>query len=164
MTSGSSLRELYCAYVNVKRRGYPDDLLIIASRRGYEVLYQDLVENEPRIRPNEYEFLYTAARYGQINIIDCVIHRGSTTLKQNGSALVLALEHGHVDIARYLIFHVAAINMYKPLQVASSRGNLEIVKLLVEHGAIIDAGENLALRNAAKHKHYSIVNTYVVKH
>ncbi len=58
--------------------------------------------------------------------------------------LHVALDMGHVDIARLLLKHGADMNSRDnsrntPLHLASEYGHLETVRLLVERGANIDA-------------------------
>jgi ankyrin repeat protein len=54
-----------------------------------------------------------------------------------------------------------------PLTVAASKGNLEIVKLLVEHGAVVDAGKEAGDRTplieAAGHAHADVVQYLIAK-
>ncbi|QEH34183.1 Ankyrin repeat protein [Aquisphaera giovannonii] len=58
--------------------------------------------------------------------------------------LARAADHGHADVATYLIGAGAKVNAadgagWTPLHLAARAGHLEVVKLLVQHGADVSA-------------------------
>ncbi|KAF7363214.1 HET-domain-containing protein [Mycena venus] len=78
---------------------------------------------------------------------------------KDDTALAAAIKSGHIEIARLLLEHGAAVNAQggsRPLQAASSKGDVEIARLLLEHGAKVNAKGGhygTALQAAASNGH-----------
>jgi len=70
------------------------------------------------------------------------------------TALHAACLGGNVDIVRELLPHISDINAidssqgFSPLMFAARNGNIEIMSLLIEHGALVNMGKK---RQSALH-------------
>jgi hypothetical protein len=63
--------------------------------------------------PSKMTLVQTAARYGQFRILEALLHYGFIAIEKNGegeTALHLAARHGHVDVLRVLVEHGAEIH------------------------------------------------------
>ena len=99
------------------------------------------------VRPGAFN-LYTAINMNQPNdVIQFILSSGVTA---NGEILLLAMEKQRFDIARYFILSGVDVNYFYPqagrhydgmtcLLYASKHDNLELVRLLVDYGANINA-------------------------
>ncbi|KAH7409913.1 ankyrin repeat-containing domain protein [Phaeosphaeria sp. MPI-PUGE-AT-0046c] len=113
--------------------------------------------------------LYAAASAGNNDIIKRLLDLGAdvnATSEEFGTALYTAIEQHLHDTAKLLISRGAKVNTIggparRPLNVASLVGNLEGVKLLIDHGADIDPDEDYwygsALGAACRNGHLEIV-------
>jgi len=126
------------------------------------------------IRPSAYD-LYTAInRNRQNNAIQFLLQNGAAP---NGEILLLTMEKQRFDLAKQFIEAGVDVNYrysltrndadgMTPLLYASKWGNLEIVKLLVEKGAIINikaVNGDTALSLARKNNNDEISN-YLTEH
>ncbi|CAB9507129.1 Ankyrin repeat [Seminavis robusta] len=74
-------------------------------------------------------------------------------------AIFVAVDYGHMDAVKLLLevesadINIKDSNDYSPLQLASFNGNMEMVQLLLEHGAVVDQD---ALDLAKEHGHGDI--------
>lgn len=82
----------------------------------------------------------------QPNYTETVKFSFTSFTKQHGkTALHLAAENGHEQVADMLLYHKAFVNAKSkhgltPLHLAAANGNVAFIKLLIEkHGATIDA-------------------------
>ncbi|XP_076117419.1 uncharacterized protein LOC143085121 [Mytilus galloprovincialis] len=91
--------------------------------------------------------MYIAAEQGNTNIVRCLIGLSpdlNITTDKGRVALHCASEYGFEEIAKLLIEHekaninIADMNGVTPLYVACEKGQLKIVKLLLDNNAIVD--------------------------
>jgi len=121
---------------------------------------------------NKETALHKASRVGHLDIVDLLLANGanirSVSVPTGETALHMASLMGHVSVVKTLLAHGAEVNSFWwrmeeaelkefvswtemshselfPLHMASFRGHLQIVKLLVEHGA--DVNCKVAPRN-----------------
>jgi hypothetical protein len=87
------------------------------------------------------------------------------------TALHLALENGHLDIARLLIEHNASVDQatkdgQTALHLASLGGHLNIVRLLIEHNASVSLATNngWTARHLATNKGHSNIARLLLEH
>lgn len=126
------------------------------------------------IRPNSFD-LYTAInRNRQNGAVQFILNNGAVP---NGEILLLTMERQRFDLARQFIETGVDINYQyslsrrgadgmTPLLYASKWGNIEMVKLLVENGAIINAravNGDTALSIARGNNNDAILN-YLLEH
>jgi hypothetical protein len=119
----------------------------------------DILERH-NIRPGGYE-LYTAIERGQPDVlIRSILARG---VEPNGEILLLAMEKQRFEIARQFIQGGVNVNyQYEgmtPLLHAARWGNLELARMLVDHGANINARDrngNTALAIARNNGHIPV--------
>jgi ankyrin repeat protein len=98
--------------------------------------------------------LYEAARNGNVAIVNLLIDYGAVLQMRTYNALSGAVQYNHKEVVKLLLDYGADVNGsskqsdYKgpgviigstPLRLAAMKGNLDIMKLLLEHGAIVDA-------------------------
>ncbi|MCC5626099.1 ankyrin repeat domain-containing protein [Nostoc sp. CHAB 5715] len=84
-----------------------------------------------------YRALKIASYFGNLEMVQLLLQAGGENQKQMATqALVYAIEQEHTDIAKVLIKLGADINWEsdfgKPLEVATRKGNINLVKLLIE--------------------------------
>ena len=77
--------------------------------------------------------------------------------------LIEATEKGDLELIKYLVEQGADIHAKNDcaLRLASYSGNIEIVKYLVEQGAEIHAKNNNALRWASENNHLNVVKYFL---
>jgi ankyrin repeat protein len=137
-------------------------------------------QNESRSQPygwigNGLNPLYEAARNGNITMVKLLLDYGAVLQTRTYNALTGAVQFNHSEIVKLLLdygadtnsrfqqsgFNAKEVNMGpSPLRVAAMKGHLDIVKLLLEGGAIVDAcGQTgrTALHWAALKGHRDIV-------
>ncbi|MED3125764.1 ankyrin repeat domain-containing protein [Bacillus wiedmannii] len=106
---------------------------------------KDLLEREPKMLEYVTPFgtwLHVAAAYGNLEIIEYLIHSGIDIHAKCGTFSTNALERaatkGHLHIAEYFIKHQVEMDTSEPdrspLFAAIYSGHFEIVKLLVMNG------------------------------
>lgn len=89
--------------------------------------------------------VYLALRSGSLKAAQVLIDWRKTDLNKlnakDESALMLAALKGHLELAQTLIKNGADVNKtgWTPLHYAASGGHLEVISLLLEHSAYIDA-------------------------
>ena len=113
--------------------------------------------------------LALAVMYGFKDFVEYLIENGAKMdirYRDNTNLLFLAVERNHVEIAKFLlefkqikskINFKHKVSGYSPLHIAASQGNLEMSKLLVDHGA------NVNVRNAKDYKtvlHYACLQKF----
>ena len=84
------------------------------------------------------DLLVQAVMSGHLETVNYLLSKGvdpDTACKQGHLALYLAAAHGHCDVVKALLVKGAAIDGSRALVVASLIGSLEIVELLLAHGA-----------------------------
>ncbi|CAG9996467.1 unnamed protein product [Clonostachys byssicola] len=117
-----ALRILNLEGLNVNQDGSPDrtPLLILISQRGHEKLLQHLLAREDlniNVKVNGHTVLYQAVKNGFIDVVKTLLTREDVHIQTNGP-------NG---------FHG-----FSPLTAAADKGDFEMVKLLLDHGADID--------------------------
>jgi ankyrin repeat protein len=135
--------------------------LIMASKRGNLEMVELLLKK--RAVENKYKdvvlALGTASRHGQLEIVKLILNRDGANNAYDGSALV---GNRNLEVARVLLDH-SANGKYidKALIKASREGDLEIVKLLIEKRADINAKEEHSKRTplieASSNGHFELV-------
>jgi uncharacterized protein len=102
-----------------------------------------LIENGEEINDPSFPAITCASQRGNIDEIRYVLDRGAdiNAISHVGtSSLWHAAYNGHIDVVKFLLHAGLDIDKHggKALQIASSRGNLEVVQLLVEEKANIN--------------------------
>lgn len=92
--------------------------------------------------------------------------RIDATNKLNETALMLAAIRGNPDSVKLLLARGAQVNRpgWTPLHYAATGGNLEVLRLLLDHDAYIDAqspNRTTPLMMAARHKHPDVVRLLI---
>ena len=126
--------------------------IMYAAKRGHLKVVKFFVENDAHI---EYEWKHDKLK----------------RCKNNWSALMIAVRYKHIDMMKYLVENNAELNIkcnldetaydMTPLIYAADNGLFEIVKYLVEKGALLDIksksnSDETALFKAVKSHHYDI--------
>ncbi len=134
---------------------------------------------QPENKPKKFDrdglaAIHRAARAGKLAALQVLLAQGAdVNLQQRnlrGTALHYAVEAGHSDIIRELLKHQAETEArdargYTPLMRAAKKGSTEVVNILLEAGANINAkpevGEWSALCLAIHGKHQETVQLLV---
>ena len=96
-----------------------------------------------------YKDIWTLAEKGELDNLKLLVNQGFVLdlkcPKYGSTPLMYACQYGHLDCVRFLIDRGANVNVrnhngYTPLHFAS---NVEIVKVLLQKGAVIDAVSSL---------------------
>jgi len=87
--------------------------------------------------------------------------RVNTTNRNNQTALYVACENGHTEVAQYLLDNGASVNLgAKPLIAAVRYNHYDCVKLLLQHHAFVNCTNNKSespMSVALQKRHYSII-------
>ena len=92
--------------------------------------------------------LYAAADKGNLPLVKSLLYKNANIDKGNSygiSPLCIALENGHHDVALYLIaqgancFESNKKNGKKPIHIATQKGLIDIIEILLQKGVSIDA-------------------------
>jgi ankyrin repeat protein len=89
--------------------------------------------------------LFAALQAGSVKVADVLVNWPKTNVEwrspKDESALMLAALRGHIGLVRKLIARDADVNKpgWAPLHYAATSGHVEIIQLLLEHHAFIDA-------------------------
>ena len=121
--------------------------------------------------------LMEAVADGDLDRVESLIEAGEDVnerVARHGTPLILAAHYGEFDIAAALIAAGADVNrierdsprdlMRSALTEAARQGHLDVVELLLDNGARIDAtpsGDATALMEAADHRHERIVRLLI---
>ncbi len=95
--------------------------------------------------PDGQHGLYLALREGSSKVAELLAHAPGTKVEHRNladeSPLMMAALKGSLDIARKLIERDADVNKpgWAPLHYAATGGHVEVIRLLLEHHAYIDA-------------------------
>lgn len=126
-----------------------DRSIIAGVRGGHLHLCQLLIQIAVHSRSEvNYEMLQEAAIHNQQAVIQILLDDGvniNTRGRSRTCALFLAASQGCVSMVRFLLDHGANASLYddvigepvqgEPVQGAAQGGHLEVVKILLEHGA-----------------------------
>jgi ankyrin repeat protein len=97
------------------------------------------------VNPRGEHALYIALREGALKVADVLIRWPKTNVDwenaQGETPLMMAALRGHLDQAKALIERDAAVNKvgWTPLHYAATKGDPQLIALLLEHHAFIDA-------------------------
>ena len=148
--------------------------LLNAAKFGKIEIIEFLVENTIELTYLD-EALHVAARQGYSNIIEYLIQNGAGIHSQNegqDTALCLAAQEGQYQAVKTLLEALANPNPPKnpgkssPLLYATITGYFEIIKILIEYGACINACDNLkfsSLTHAVMQNHDLPTVTYLIE-
>jgi ankyrin repeat protein len=139
------------------------DAIYEASAAGHEGVVRVLTEAGADVNLECYggTTLGVALRRGYLNIVKILLDAGADVNAANGQALREASYREHEEVAQFLIEAGAAVNMKyngeTPLGVASRRGCMKLVKVLLDAGADVDAANGQALREASYGEHEEVL-------
>lgn len=98
------------------------------------------------VSPNGEYGLVLALREPSFKVVDVLLEHPATKVEvrttRDESPLMLAALRGYIDICRKLIARDADVNKpgWTPLHYAATNGHVEIIRLLLDNHAYIDAG------------------------
>ncbi|HEY8360270.1 MAG TPA: ankyrin repeat domain-containing protein [Ramlibacter sp.] len=120
----------------------------VAIKRDNPRAIQDLLQRgfDPNVPdPGGTPGLFTAVRDGALKAAEVLVAWPATKVEwrnaKDESPLMMAALRGHTELVRKLIARDADVNKpgWAPLHYAATGGHLEIMALLLEHHAFIDA-------------------------
>ncbi len=121
-----------------------DDALYISAQQGYLDMVNILLNYGAEDK--NHKVLSIAASNGNMNLLKKLINNGMYITPR---VLVNACINGHIDIVLYLL-EKTEIDIHakndEPFREAAKNGHINIVKLLLEHGANQSADNDWALR------------------
>jgi len=126
----------------------PPFLKIVAEPETLWKLIQNKIDVN-MVDDNDYTMLMTAARHGHLEAVNLLLGNGAHpdftgpetfSARDQPTPLTLASKHGHLSICDALIQAHANVNKtdarnYSPLMYASANGQINVVRLLLHHGA-----------------------------
>ena len=107
-------------------------------------------------------FIVVAAEYGWINIIKLLMTKGIDFSLQKNEALKIACEKNNKEMINFLIDMGANVD-YCILIHAVRCGSFEIVRLLIDNGADVNAGNNKIIISAIENNRLEIVSLLISK-
>ncbi|KAJ3043987.1 hypothetical protein HDV00_003514 [Rhizophlyctis rosea] len=165
--------------------------LMVAAHGGYIDVVVILLRNSADIHANDGLALSLAAQHDNVELMKLLLSSGANVQAHGVGALVQAAYHGHAKVAKLLIESGCTVNIpsegssrfnehpdhnnlgglgkdlcanRKNLPVvvyAAGRGYVEVMKVLIEAGADINAASGIALRAAARGGHIGVVEMLV---
>ena len=126
--------------------------LQVAAKKGdlerVKLLLGQVVDKNKADSTYGYTALFSAARYGHLAIVQCLVERGADMEKASNlgtTPLNIASTCGKLDVVRYLLEQGAdrdkASNYgWTPLHISAVQGHLETAMLLMSYGADLNAG------------------------
>ncbi|WP_257294499.1 ankyrin repeat domain-containing protein, partial [Endozoicomonas sp. YOMI1] len=150
---------------------YPEKTpLHVAAARGQSDIVEGLLEqgaNATAITKGGITALHCAASKGDVATIKCLVKHGAkvntlTTAKHGDTPLHLAMLNSHEAATIALIDSGADIDRlapYKrrPLHFAAAKGNLNVIEILLDKGADINAGSRTPLHFAVEHGRHDAI-------
>ncbi|GFR24301.1 ankyrin repeat family protein [Trichonephila clavata] len=125
-------------------------LLLWAAENGHKDVVDALIDKGADVdKVSELGWwspLHLAADRGHVDIVEALINKGADVNKISQgryTPLSLAAQYGHINVARILINNGANVNggysTHLPIYSAIHRGRKEVIELLLEKGADINA-------------------------
>lgn len=126
--------------------GAYDDLLA-AAENGENTIVFDLIRRGMDVNTTDASgntLLMIAARTGNLVLLDSLLKNRVNVNRRNrygDTAVMLAAIQGHIDAVRLLAGHGAGLDGegWTPLHYAVFRGNLDLVRFLLDKGALVNA-------------------------
>lgn len=147
-----------------------NSLLMLAAQNGDFPILELLLRNKANVLiKNKYgdSALMLAALRGHLDTVAALVAAGAEIDPVGWTPLIYAAFEGHAEIVRFLLtldldidIDAQAANGMTALMAASRNGNLEIVQILLDHGADVNSvthGNMTALGFAQAGKHADIV-------
>ncbi|AQN68743.1 ankyrin repeat protein [Saudi moumouvirus] len=168
-----------------------NNLLGLACRDGHLEIVKYLVKKGADIHVNDDYTLRLACEYGHLKIVKYLVKKGANIFSKNNDPLRKALEKRNLEVATFLVekgarvyaksdiirlvsyfgnyelvkclmhFEIDPEDGECVLKCASSSGELEVVKYLVENGIDIHADNDSALALASDRGHLEVVKYLV---
>ncbi|KAH7490537.1 hypothetical protein FOMA001_g3721 [Fusarium oxysporum f. sp. matthiolae] len=153
--------------------------LHIAAVRGFEDIVRILVESKVKLSPQDHRGrtpLHLASTRGHIKCYQYLLEQGADVNirdKWGGNVVHYACIHGQAELLRFILRNApdnfATDHSYRlasPLILASQSGNVDMAKLLFEHGAvsslfITETLGNLPLHYAASNGHAELLELFL---
>ncbi|KAM5513725.1 hypothetical protein FOXYSP1_04692 [Fusarium oxysporum f. sp. phaseoli] len=153
--------------------------LHLATACGFENIIRILVESKVELSPQDHKGrtpLHLASARGHIQCYQYLLQRGADVNirdKWGGNVVHYACIHGQAELLRFILRNApdnfATDHYYRlgsPLIVASHYGNVDMAKVLFEHGAvsslfITDTLGNLPLHYAASYGHAELLELFL---
>ncbi|EMT72718.1 Ankyrin-3 [Fusarium odoratissimum] len=153
--------------------------LHIAAACGFEDIVRILVESKVKLSPQDHRGrtpLHLASTRGHIKCYQYLLEQGADVNirdKWGGNVVHYACIHGQAELLRFILRNApdnfATDHSYRlasPLILASQSGNVDMAKLLFEHGAvsslfITETLGNLPLHYAASNGHAELLGLFL---
>ena len=154
---------------------------LLTACRGGHISCVELLLDNPRTDADckttgNWDPMHCAASHGHLHVVKLLISRGMSsglTSPEKWTALHFCSAKSHVDTIRYILEHdnlghdinAQSSSGYTALHEAARGGSLDIVKLLIEHGAEIDrkSNENWTPLLMASHSNKGDVVRFLLK-
>ncbi|KAJ5291211.1 hypothetical protein N7478_000462 [Penicillium angulare] len=122
-------RELGMGHVNNR-------LSFIAPNFQPSIAFSSMESNSVPETPTLFDSYTSACREGNIHTVHAIVSSQSPTVPFLHHGLILALESGHVEVARYLLSAGAPITQNTPVHILSAQPSLQIplFELLAQSG------------------------------
>jgi len=132
-----------------------------AINAGFHSCVRALIEHGANVNCRNSYPLSTAASQGDTWLVKMLLNAGADPNGRDGFCLISAIASAEVHIVRMLLDAGAELRWVKyigyPLYHACQKGFKDIVQLLVERGAVVNAKDNSALIAASVHSDPDLV-------
>lgn len=172
------------AVTNSKHAAPGSTALMAAAERGHTGCFQVLVDKGADLmakREDGADVLYLATKEAKKGIVDLIVQFVrynrmkigcgvvdvmNRKTYQDRTAIFTAAYHGHLELARFLFYHRAKLDLedrdhYTPLNLAAHEGHLDFVEWLVKNGVDVDKTDKFghtALKIAELRGHLHVAN------